>query len=106
MLNQPLITRRIGKWSLSLSKFTLIYFQQNSVKGQASTNFLANHPSLEIEAEQSVEIEIYGAEKKPWVLKFDGSSIENLVSARIEIISSREVKTTLSFNLDFECTNN
>ena len=47
MLNRPLIIRRIGK-SLALSKFTLVYFPQKSVKGQALADFLVNHPSLEI----------------------------------------------------------
>ena len=32
MLSQPLITGRIGKWSLALSKFTLVYFPHKSVK--------------------------------------------------------------------------
>ena len=56
MLNQPLIIRRIGKWSLTLSEFTLIDFPYKSVKGQALADFLANHPSLEIGIEQSVEL--------------------------------------------------
>ena len=106
MLNGPLIIGRIGKWSLTLSEFTLVYFPQKSVKGQALSDFLADHPSLEIGIEQSVELGIYGTKKKPWILKFDGSSTENLVGARIVIISPRGVKTTLSFNLAFECTNN
>ena len=53
-----------------------------------------------------MELGIYGAEKKPWILKFDGSSIENSAGEGIEIISPLGVKTTLSFNLAFECTNN
>ena len=53
-----------------------------------------------------MELRIYGAEKKPWILKFDGSSIENSTSEGIVIISTMGVKTTLSFNLAFECTNN
>ena len=60
MLNQPLITRRIGKWFLTMLEFTLV-----SVKGQALVYFLADHPSLEIEIEKSVELGIYGAEKEP-----------------------------------------
>ena len=59
-----------------------------------------------IRTKHSVELGIYGAEIEPWILKFDGSCIKNLVGARIVIISPRGVKTTLSFNLDFECTNN
>ena len=60
MLNRPLITGWIGKWSL-----TLVYFPQKSVKGQALTDFLADHPALEIGTEQSVELGIYGVEKEP-----------------------------------------
>ena len=44
-------------------------------------------------------------EKEPWILKFDGSSLENSVGVGIVIISPRRVNTTLSFNLTFECTN-
>ena len=106
MLNRPLITRRIGKWSLAFSEFTLVYFPHKSVKGQALADFLADFPSLEVGIEQSVELRIYVAEKEPWILKFDGSSTENLASTGIVIISPRGVKTTLSFNLAFECTNN
>ena len=86
MLNRPLITGRIGKWSISLSEFTLVYFPHKSVKGQALTDFLADHHSLKIGTKQSVELGIYGVEKDPWILKFDGSSIENSGSAGIIII--------------------
>ena len=106
MLIWPLITGRIGKWSLALLKFTLIYFPHKLVKGQALENFFVDHPSLEIEAEKNMELGIYGAKKEPWILNFDGSSTENSVGAGIVIISPRGVKTTLSFNLAFECNNN
>ena len=53
-----------------------------------------------------MELGIYGAENEPWILKFDGSVIENSTGAGIVTISLRGVKTTLSFNLAFECTNN
>ena len=33
MLNRPIITGRIGKLSLALLEFTLIYFLEKSVKG-------------------------------------------------------------------------
>ena len=56
MLSQPLVIERIGKWSLALSEFTLVDFPHKSVKGQALTNFLADHPSLEIKPEKDVEL--------------------------------------------------
>ena len=37
---------------------------------------------------------------------FDGSSMEKSVGAVIVIISPKGIKTTLSFNLAFKCTNN
>ena len=106
MLSQPLITGRIGKWSLSLSEFTLVYFPYKLVKGQALSNFLADHPSLEIKLEKYVESGIYEVERRQWILKFDGSSTEKFAGAGIVIISPKGIKTTLSFNLAFKCTNN
>ena len=63
MLNQRLIIERIGKWSLTLSEFTLVYFPHKSVKGQALADFLADHPSLEIGTNQNAKLEIYRKEK-------------------------------------------
>ena len=53
-----------------------------------------------------MELGIYGAEKEPWILKFDGSCTENSANAKLVIISPRGVNITLSFNMAFECTNN
>ena len=106
MLNHPLITWRIGKWSIALSEFTLVYFPQKSVKGQALADFLADHSSLQIGKKQFVELGIYGEEKEPWIRKFDGSSTKNSTGAWIVIISPRGVKTIFSFNPTLECTNN
>ncbi|XP_073270467.1 uncharacterized protein [Primulina huaijiensis] len=44
---RPILSGRIGKWSLALAEFTLIYYPQKSVKGQAIADFLADHPSLD-----------------------------------------------------------
>ena len=53
-----------------------------------------------------MELGIYGAKKEHWILKFDGSSTKNSAGVGIVIISPKRVKTTLSFNLAFEFTNN
>ena len=53
-----------------------------------------------------MELRIYEVERRPWILKFDGSSTKNSVGAGIVIISPKGIKTTLSFNLAFKCTNN
>ncbi|XP_075507377.1 uncharacterized protein LOC142544201 [Primulina tabacum] len=49
---------------------------------------------------------VCGVGVQPWELKFDGSSTETAAGAGIVITSPRGVKTALSFNLDFPCTNN
>ena len=56
--------------------------------------------------EKGSELLIFGADVKPWILKFDGLSIEKLVGAGVVIISPSGIKTTLSFAIDFKCTNN
>ena len=45
-------------------------------------------------------------ERRPWILKFDGSSTKTSVEVGIVIISPKWIKTILSFNLAFKCTNN
>ena len=84
----------------------MVYFPHKSVKGQALSNFLADHPSLEIKPKKDVKLGIYEVERQPWVLKFDGSSTEKSAGAGIVIISPKGIKTTLSFNLVFKCSNN
>ena len=106
MLSRHLITGRISKWSLALSEFTLVYFPRKSINGQTSANFLVDHPSVEIQPEKNVELGIYEVERRPWILKFDGSSIEKFVGAGIVTISPKGIKTTLSLNLASKCTNN
>ena len=53
-----------------------------------------------------MELGIYEVERRPWILKFDGSRTEKSTRAGIVIISPKGIKTTLSFNLAFKCTNN
>ena len=84
----------------------MVYFPHKLVKGQSLANFLADHLSLEIKQEKDVELGIYEVERRPWVLKFDVSNKENSTRAGIVIISPKGIKTTLSFNLAFKCTNN
>ena len=53
-----------------------------------------------------MELGIYEVERWPWILNFDGSRTEKSAGARIVIISKKEIKTTLYFNLAYKCTNN
>ena len=80
-------------------------FPHKLVKGQALANFMVDHPSSEIQLENDVELRIYKVERWPCILKFDGSSMEKSVVTGIVIISPKGIKTTLSFNFPFKCTN-
>ena len=43
MLSKPMLTGRIGKWILALSKYSFQYVPQRAVKGQAIADFLVEH---------------------------------------------------------------
>ncbi|GKV12333.1 hypothetical protein SLEP1_g23490 [Rubroshorea leprosula] len=106
MLSRPLLRGRIGKWVLALSEFNLKYMPQKAVKGQALAYFLADHPCLEVEADEEKGINLFSINLVPWKLIFDGSSTDSMSGAGIIIISPTSLKTQLSFQLDFSCTNN
>lgn len=57
MLSRPLITGRIGKWSLALMEFSFKYIPQKAVKGRAVAEFLADHPSTNINSEVCDEVD-------------------------------------------------
>ncbi|XP_075486372.1 uncharacterized protein LOC142525978 [Primulina tabacum] len=105
LLHRPVLTGRIGKWSLALAEFTLIYCPQKSVKGQAVAGFLADHPMIDVTGNVPGDIPVFCI-NQPWILKFDGSSTEMASGVGVVITSPTGVKTALSFNLDFQCTNN
>ncbi|XP_059671149.1 uncharacterized protein LOC132316693 [Cornus florida] len=106
MLLRPLITRRIGKWSLALMEFSFKYIPQKAVKGRGLAEFLADHPSTEIATEVCDEVDSLYLEHSSWTLLFDGLCISDGGGAKIVIISLRKRKTSFSFFLDYLCTNN
>ncbi|XP_059669137.1 uncharacterized protein LOC132314276 [Cornus florida] len=106
MLSRSLITGRIGKWALALMEFNLAYVPQKAIKGRALADFLANHPSPEIESQVFDELDSASIFMTPWILMFDGSSTSEGSGASIVIISPTGNQTSLSFFLDFRCSNN
>ncbi|XP_059635256.1 uncharacterized protein LOC132277412 [Cornus florida] len=106
MLSRPLITGRIGKWALALMEFNFIYVPQKSVKGRVLADFLADHPSTDIDPWVYDELESSAIFLTPWILMFDGSSMADGAGAGIVIISPAGRKVSFSFFLDFKCSNN
>ena len=72
MLSRPILSGKLGKWSLSLVEFNLVYVPQKAVKGQALVDFLADHPCTDVtDFNESLVLEV-----TPWKLFFDGSKSE------------------------------
>ncbi|GKV36311.1 hypothetical protein SLEP1_g44457 [Rubroshorea leprosula] len=77
-----------------------------AVKGQALADFLADHPCLDVNADEDKGINLFSIDLVPWRLIFDGSSTDQASGAGIIIVSPDGIKTQWCFQLDFECTNN
>ncbi|XP_062021144.1 uncharacterized protein LOC133737640 [Rosa rugosa] len=109
MLTRPIIRGRIGKWTMALSEFTFKYVAQKSVKGQALADFLAHHPSTEMELTEDIEIGTIDTklmQNNFWTMHFDGSSTETSAGAGVMIESPEGEVFQFAFQLDFSCTNN
>ena len=106
MLTRPILRGRIGKWALALMEFSLKYVPQKAVKGQAIADFLTSHPGLDLDEETIDQIETMGVCLMPWILLFDGSRTQNMSGCGIVITSPEGLRTEMSFQFDFSCTNN
>ncbi|GKV35610.1 hypothetical protein SLEP1_g43856 [Rubroshorea leprosula] len=91
MLSWPLLRGRIGKWILALAEFNLRYLPQKAVKGQVLADFLADHPCLDVNADEDKGINLFSIDLVPWRLIFDGSSTDQAFGAGIIIVPSVEI---------------
>ncbi|XP_059650434.1 uncharacterized protein LOC132296238 [Cornus florida] len=106
ILSRPLITGRISKWVLALMEFNFIFVPQKLVEGGVLADFLADHPSTDIDPQVYDELESLAIFLTPWILMFDGLSTTDGARAGIVITSPEGRKTLFSFFLDFKCSNN
>ncbi|XP_068323297.1 uncharacterized protein [Pyrus communis] len=106
MLTRPIGKGRIGKWTLTLSEFSLQYVPQKAVKGQALADFLAQHPSLYGFEGGDVDIGLVTTRDNHWTMHFDGSSTLTSAGVGIAIQSPDHCRWYFSLKLDFNCTNN
>ncbi|XP_059659132.1 uncharacterized protein LOC132305515 [Cornus florida] len=87
-------------------EFNFIYVSQKSVKERVLADFLADHPSTDIDPWVYDELESSAIFLTLWILMFDGSSTADGAGAGIVIISPAGRKASFSFFLDFKCSNN
>ncbi|XP_058211507.1 uncharacterized protein LOC131323676 [Rhododendron vialii] len=106
LLSRPIMRGRIGKWSLALMEFNFRYIPQKAVMGQALADFLADHPCVDIGEESDIGLSALEVSFTPWTLLFDGSKTQMVSGCGVIIISPQGLRTELSFQFDFPCTNN
>jgi len=95
MLSMPIMSGRIGKWILALSKFDLRYESAKAVKGQIMADFITQHCGM-VDAFEIV----------PWTLFFDGSTCNRGTGIGIVLISPRGKKYEFSLPIVATSTNN
>ncbi|XP_058203009.1 uncharacterized protein LOC131317479 [Rhododendron vialii] len=82
------------------------YVPQKAVKSQALADFLADHPCVDIGKESDTGLSAFEISLTPWTLLFDGSKTQMVSGCGVIIISPQGLRTELSFQFDFPCTNN
>ncbi|XP_059669213.1 uncharacterized protein LOC132314354 [Cornus florida] len=92
--------------AMKLRVYMLPVFVYIAIKGRVLADFLADHPSPEIESQVFDELESASIFLTPWTLMFDGSSTSEGLGAGIMIISLTGNQISFSFFLDFRCSNN
>jgi len=95
MLSMPIMSGRIGKWILALSKLDLRYESAKAVKGQNMADFVTQHCGT-----------VGALEIVPWMLFFDGSACDRGAGIDIVLISPRGKKYEFSLPIDTTSTNN
>jgi hypothetical protein len=102
MLSRPILSGKLGKWSLSLVEFNLVYVPQKAVIGQALADFLADHPCTDVtDFNESLVLEV-----TPWKLFFDGSKSEQGAGIGVVLESPMGIKTQMALRLDQQCSHN
>ena len=97
MLSRAILRGRMGKWSLALVEFHLVYVPQKAIKGQA----LADHPCNEV---TNINETMFVALAR-WKLNFDGSHT-TYGAGGVILESPMGIKTQMAFKLEGNYSNN
>jgi ribonuclease HI len=101
MLQQPILSGRIGKWAYALIEYDLAYESFKSIKGQAVADFIIEH-SIDQNSDESYSL----VSIRPWKLFFDSSACREGHGLGIVLISPRGAVLEQSVRLEYFCTNN
>ena len=99
MLQQPILSGRIGKWAYAPIEYDLKYESLHAMRGQVVADFIVDHRIKD-------EAEINYVNVCPWKLYFDGSVCDNGQGIGIVLISPNCMVHEASVRLEYSCTNN
>jgi hypothetical protein len=101
MLQQPILSGRIGKWAYALIEYDLAYESLKSIKCQVVADFIIEHSIDQNNNESCNLVSIH-----PWKLIFDGSACREGQGVGIVLISPRGAVFEQLIRLEYFCTNN
>jgi hypothetical protein len=101
MLQQPILSGRIGKWACALIEYNLAYEPLKSMKDQVVAGFIVGH-SIDQNTDKSCNL----VSIHPWKLFFDGSACRECQGVGVVLVSPRGAVFEQSVHLEYFCTNN
>jgi ribonuclease HI len=101
MLQQSILSGRIGKWAYALIEYDLAYEPLKSMKGQVIADFIVGY-SIDQNSNESCKL----VSIHPCKLFFDGSECREGQGVGVVLISPRGAIFEQSTHLEYFCTNN
>jgi hypothetical protein len=101
MLQNPIMSGRIGKWAYALMEYDLAYELLKSMKGQVVADFIEEH-----RIDDAYELDMSYLTITPWTLYFDGLVCYEGQGIGIMLVSPSNVFFYFSSRLKTYCTNN
>jgi hypothetical protein len=94
MLQNPIMSGRIGKWAYALIEYDLAYEPLKSMKGQVIADFIVEH-----RIDDTHKLDISYLTVTPWTLYFDGSVCNEGQGIGIMLVSTSNVYLDFSSRL-------
>jgi hypothetical protein len=101
MLQNPIMSGRIGKWAYALIEYDLSHEPFKSMKGHVVADFIVEH-----RIDDTHKLDISYLTVTPWILYFDGSVCNEGQGIGIVLVSPSNVSFDFSSRLKTYCTNN
>jgi ribonuclease HI len=101
MLQNPIMSGRIGKWAYALIEYDVVYKPLKSRKGQVIADFIVEH-----RVDDTHELDISYLTITSWTLYFDGSVCNEGQGIGIMLVSPSNTSFDFSSRLKTYCTNN